>query len=393
MGEVKEMKKFVDISGFNINQPNRGNAALSYGAVSFLVSKGLLKEGQELVLFRRFRNPLSKRNLVVERNEIIIDGVKWVLNVVPVFFLEWDVAKKYGYICNLTRFGRYVNNTEYEAADYGGDGFADIYGDKTFRSRMHQTDILMAKKVPLIMLPMTIGPFEKEYNRQIADKYLRYASKIYVRDDRFCEELKKMGLEYEHSIDLSAYMKPEPWDIDISDNAIGINISGLAYSNNYGNLVGQFDAYPKLVERLICTFRDKGHTVYLIPHSYNYTNPEKNNDDMVACKAAYNALLDKSNVVFVDKDLTSPQVKYVISKMKFFIGTRMHANFAAIYTNVPLFGLAYSYKFAGAFNANGLDGSKQTILINNLEDNAIDSVIYKINSFYEESQNELKHEK
>ena len=106
---------------------------------------------------------------------------------------------------------------------------------------------------------------------------------------------------------------------------------------------------------------------------------------MVACKAAYDALQDKSNVIFVNKDLSSPQVKYVISKMKFFIGTRMHANFAAIYTNVPLFGLAYSYKFAGAFNANGLDGSKQTVMINNLETNKIDAVINKINSFYEES--------
>lgn len=59
-------------------------------------------------------------------------------------------------------------------------------------------------------------------------------------------------------------------------------------------------------------------------------------------------LKDKTNVVFVDEDLISPRVKYVISKMSFFIGTRMHANFAAIFTNVPLFGLAYSYKFQGA---------------------------------------------
>lgn len=385
MGESKEMKKYVDISGFNINQPNRGNAALSYGAVSFLVSKGLLKEGQELVLYRRFRNPLSKRNIFVEKKNVIIDGVRWVLNFVPVSFIEWDIAKKFGYICNFSRFGRYVNNTEYEAADYGGDGFADIYGDRTFLSRMNQTDILMAKEVPLIMLPMTIGPFEKGYNRTIANKYLKYASKIYVRDNRFDEELQKMGLKYEHSIDLSAYMKPEPWDIFIPDNAIGINVSGLAYSNHYGNLIGQFDSYPKLIDKLICHFRDKGHAIYLIPHSYNFFNPEKNNDDMVACKAAYDALQDKSNVIFVNKDLSSPQVKYVISKMKFFIGTRMHANFAAIYTNVPLFGLAYSYKFAGAFNANGLDGSKQTVMINNLETNKIDAVINKINSFYEES--------
>ena len=177
-------------------------------------------------------------------------------------------------------------------------------------------------------------------------------------------------------------MKPEPWDIEIPDNSIGINISGLAYSNNFGNLVGDFDVYPELIEKLICHFRDKGHTVYLIPHSYNYSKPEKNNDDMVACKAAYDALENKKNVVFVDKDLISPRVKYVISKMKFFIGTRMHANFAAIYTNVPLFGLAYSYKFAGAFNANGLNGDEQTYMINKMDVKDIPALINKIDSCY-----------
>ena len=70
--------------------------------------------------------------------------------------------------------------------------------------------------------------------------------------------------------------------------------------------------------------------------------------------------------------------------MSFFIGTRMHANFAAIYTNVPLFGLAYSYKFEGAFNANGLDGTKQTVMINNIKESDIDSIIQKIDNVYHE---------
>ena len=70
--------------------------------------------------------------------------------------------------------------------------------------------------------------------------------------------------------------------------------------------------------------------------------------------------------------------------MSFFIGTRMHANFAAIYTNVPLFGLAYSYKFEGAFNANGLDGAKQTVMINNIKESDIDGIIQKIDNVYHE---------
>lgn len=104
---------------------------------------------------------------------------------------------------------------------------------------------------------------------------------------------------------------------------------------------------------------------------------------MVACKAAYDKLKDKSNVIFVDKDLISPQVKYVISKMSFFIGTRMHANFASIYSGVPLFGLAYSYKFEGAFNANGLDGKNQTAMIIGIKEKDINGIIEKVEKTYQ----------
>lgn len=83
----------------------------------------------------------------------------------------------------------------------------------------------------------------------------------------------------------------------------------------------------------------------------------------------------------MNKDLRSPQIKYIISKMSFFIGTRMHANFAAIYTNVPVFGLAYSFKYAGAFEANGLS-AKQTYMINNISEDDIPKVIDEIVLFY-----------
>ena len=103
---------------------------------------------------------------------------------------------------------------------------------------------------------------------------------------------------------------------------------------------------------------------------------------MLACREVYRKLKDKSNVVLIDRDLISPQIKYLISKMTFFIGTRMHANFAAIYTGVPVFGMAYSYKFEGAFNAGGLNGKEQTAMINNLRSEDIDDYIAKIERFY-----------
>lgn len=377
-------KKYIDISGFDINQPNRGNAALSYGSIVFLEELGLLKDGQELISFHKFNNPFKRNNLKIINKEYIIYGKKWHHLIVPVFSLEKILAQKFHIYLPFTPFGHYVKQVSLEAADYGGDGFSDIYGDRQFYDRMSQTYLLWNAGVPLLMLPQTIGPFIKEKNRKEAERILRHAKTIYVRDDKYCDELKRLNIHYTRTKDISSYMAPEPWDIEILNNAIGLNVSGLAYCNNFRGLEGQFEMYPKLIFRIISSFQDKGCPIYLIPHSYTYNSPD-DNDDLEACRMVYEKLVDKSNVFLVDKDMTAPQVKYVISKMSFFIGARMHANFAAIYTDVPVFGTAYSYKFEGAFNANGLDGKKQTAMINGLKENEIDQYVSKIMDFYEET--------
>ena len=375
------MKKYIDISGLNLHDSNRGTAALSYGAIPFLEAKGYLRDGQELILFHRYKKFWKHSNIKVLHEELQINGKTYKRTIVPIHDIEYLLVQKLGIILPFTLFGRFVREVELEAAIYGGDGFSDIYGTSSFMGRMNQTWILRRANVPLMFLPQTIGPFKEKRNYDVAAKLLRYAREIYVRDDKFAPELKKLGLKYTQTSDLSSFMMPEPWDIEIKHNAVGLNVSGLAYCNSFHKLKGQFNAYPELIERIICHFRTKGCTIYLIPHSYNYNKPIAD-DDMLACREVYRKLKDKSNVVLIDRNLISPQIKYLISKMTFFIGTRMHANFAAIYTGVPVFGMAYSYKFEGAFNAGGLNGKEQTAMINNLRSEDIDDYIAKIERFY-----------
>lgn len=391
MGERKKMKKYVLISGFNLRDNNRGTAALGYGSISFCDHHGYLKDTQELINFIYVKK-FWKKEYRDRHSEYSVDGKRWRHHVV--FILEWEkkLYDKFHILLPFTKFGKYVRNIDLVATINGGDGFSDIYNDSTFYHRLTDTEIAMRENIPVIVLPQTLGPFEKQYNFNIAKSILQYASAVYVRDDKFNNELEAMNVKYKLTKDLSAYMQPEPFDISIVPDSIGINVSGLAYSNGFRTLSGQFTAYPELIDRLICHFRDNGHTVYLIPHSYNYSCPEPNNDDLVACKEAYKRLKNKENIVLVDYDLLAPQIKYVISKMKFFIGTRMHANFAAIYTGVPLFGLAYSYKFEGAFNANGLNGNKQTTMINNIRTEDIDNIIEKIDCTFQEYISNSNHE-
>ena len=98
MGKNKIEKKFINISGFNIHESNRGNAALSYGAIGFLEEKGLLKKGMEIIKYHSFNNPFKIRNLITHKEEFTINGQKYIYKEIPLFSLEKKLIIKYGII-------------------------------------------------------------------------------------------------------------------------------------------------------------------------------------------------------------------------------------------------------------------------------------------------------
>lgn len=373
------MRHSFVVSGMDLNDPNRGTAALGYGAISFLKEKNYIDEKDNLLFIRpsvkfwKYKDYIE--NCVIQGNKL---DVKTVFIWKPIL----DLYLASGISLPFTKLTRIIKEIKLVAAINGGDGFSDIYNTKTFINRLSETILAIKAKIPYVILPQTLGPFKSDKNYNLARKILKGAQSVFVRDDKFVNELKEMGVQYEITKDLSFYMKPEPWDINILPNSIGLNISGLCYSNSFRDLSGQFDAYPSLIDSIIKMFQDRGKTIYLIPHSYCYEKFDENNDDIEACRLVYEKLSNKENIILIDRDMISPQIKYVISQMSFFIGTRMHANFAAIYTGIPLFGLAYSYKFSGAFDANGLSGANQTSMINNITTSEIPQILQKIDATY-----------
>jgi len=370
--------KYVILSDFNVHSNNRGTAALGYGALAFLQSKGYIDDGFEIVKIRFHRYPWSK--IPKEKvSELDINGKKWKLHELSVWALERYLYRFRLHFLN-TLYRRIISNVRIVAAINGGDGLTDLYGNKLLDSRLPEMKLAIESRIPFIVMPQTIGPFLDPANKERILSILGKAQKIYVRDTNFVKELEDKGLQYEVDNDLSCYMQPEPVDVEIKHPCVGVNVSGLAYSNRFGNLAGEFDCYPALMEGIVRMFQSKGCNVYIIPHSYNTERIEANNDDMEASKQFYDGLTEKENVFFVDRNLISPQIKYLISRMDFFIGTRMHANFAAIFTGTPVFGLAYSYKFKGAFERNGI--YNRVALINNLKESDISGVLSQIESAY-----------
>lgn len=376
-------KKYIIISDFNLQSNNRGTAALGYGSILFLLKKGYINREFEIIKYRFYRNPFRK--LKKEGvDEFVINGTRWKQHVFNVFFIEKYLYKYHLHIFQ-TSFNKTIKNVKFVAALNGGDGLTDIYGETLLNTRLPEINFAIEFKIPFIIMPQTIGPFLQEKNKERIIAILRKAKQIYVRDNNFNEDLDKNGISYTKTKDLSFFMQPIPFSIDIQKPCVGINISGLAYSNKFGNLAGEFDLYPLLMKRIVELFLSKGCKIYLIPHSYNVNSPEKNNDDMEATEHFYNRIENKTNVYFVNKNLISPQLKFLISQMDFFVGTRMHANFAAIFTGTPVFGLAYSYKFKSAFENNGIHN--RTADINNVNNEQIEEIVDLIDAAYQEDVN------
>lgn len=372
--------KYVILSDFNVRSNNRGTAALGYGALAFLQIRGYIDDSFEILKIHYHRYPWSKTPKEIV-SELVINGRKWKLHEISVWALERYLYRFRIHFLN-TLFGRSIRNVRLVAAINGGDGLTDLYGNKLLDSRLPEMRTAIEFRIPFIVMPQTIGPFLDSGNKERILSIIAKAQKIFVRDTNFLQELDKKGLQYELVNDLSYYMQPEPFPIEIKHLCIGLNVSGLAYSNRFGNLAGEFDCYHKLMEEIVTMFRSKGCNIYIIPHSYNIEKPEENNDDMEASKMFFEGLTDKDQVYFVDRNLISPQIKYLISQMDFFIGTRMHANYAAIFTGTPVFGLAYSYKFKGAFERNGIHN--RVALINNLKESDISGVLSQIENAFNE---------
>lgn len=354
----------VILAGASFDNQNRGGQALCWGAIEYISQ---CYPNEDIIISMLLIGSQSD-----EKYSLSKEGyANIVLN--EIFFTKYDLAKAFIQHRVLSIFGIkpksklaiLFNDTVNFYNINGGDSFSDIYGWEQFYNYTIPSIIAILCKINLVLLPQTIGPFNNIFVKKLSRWILKKADQIFVRDETFNFQLDKWKIKYKNKTDLSFYMKPQITpDIDIKPGSIGINISGLMYFNRYKRLSDQFNLYPELLLRIIIFLQKQKKNIYLIPHTYNINNPI-DDDDLSAINDFYSKLPSTANIYILNKDYNAPQLKYIISKMNIFIGSRMHACFAALFSNINTIGIAYSDKFIGSFNNFGLAGN--CIRINNMD--------------------------
>lgn len=251
------------------------------------------------------------------------------------------------------RFGKYLSKKNQSAkypvaVSIGGDNYC--YDDMLADLRLSNS-AFNRQGTKTILLGCSVEP--ETLNRQdIIDDLNKY-SLIIARETITYEALKEKLDNPERVI----YLPDPAFTLDIdyvrlpesfkqpkenengafTGGMVGINISPLIQSNESVDGITVAN-YEKLIEYII---ENTDMSIALIPHVV-----WDRNDDRKPLRQLYDKYADTARVVLIE-DTDCRQLKYIISKCRFFIGARTHATIAAYSTLVPTLVVGYSVKARG----------------------------------------------
>jgi colanic acid/amylovoran biosynthesis protein len=234
-----------------------------------------------------------------------------------------------------------------------GDSFTDIYGLERYLILVGTKYAAWLSRIPLILSPQTIGPFQGKFTRAGARFIMRRSQRVFARDHLSMEYLRTNDISNADEVIDVAFALPYTKQTPQPNGRVrvGINVSGLLYHGGYtrNNQFGLSLDYAELTHAMLDWFTAKNDCdVFLVSHVIPQSMEVENDHGVsLALKQRY------PGVIVADRFTSPSEAKSFISGMDFFIGARMHACIGAFSSGVPVVPLAYSRKFNGLFESLG----------------------------------------
>lgn len=250
-----------------------------------------------------------------------------------------------------------------------GDSFADIYGPKRFAFLWLSKAMTLARGVPLLLAPQTIGPFDKRAYRTLAATVMKRSVAVIARDQASLTAAQAIapGAHAALAVDVAFRL---PFEDRSSQRGgprlrVGVNASGLLFheAETGRNRFGLSYDYAAATRALLAALALREDVeVLLVPHATSVGDPSDDDGRLADRLAA-----EFPGVMRVPDFASASDAKSFISGLDFLVAARMHACIAAFSSGTPVVPVAYSRKFAGLFGmvdyphvlpVNGLDGAQ-----------------------------------
>jgi len=228
----------------------------------------------------------------------------------------------------------------------GGDNYSLDYG--SVKRYFQANSTVLSSKIPLILWGASVGPFSRNPEiEKYAAKELKKVSLICARESETVNYLASLGIEdnvrqvADPAFTLrSTAIENLPPELKIIEQpCIGMNFSPLM--KRYWNRNQSWENF--VITCIKKTLKKFDLPIILIPHVV-WTGQD---DHLFMKRLAESLDTSKNKVLLVDRSYNARQLKWIISKMKLFLGCRTHATIASLSSEVPTLSIGYSVKAKG----------------------------------------------
>lgn len=236
-----------------------------------------------------------------------------------------------------------------------GDSFAEIYGPKRFAFLWLSKMMAVWRKVPLLLCPQTIGPFEREPYRMLAARAMEQSAAVIARDKPSLAAIAQIAPKARRLLATDVafalpYEDRKP-QRDASKVRVGVNVSGLLFhdAESGRNRFKLGFHYADLTRELLRGLSAREDVeIHLITHTTESDNIT--DDDGRACDAMQREF---PNAIRAPNFDHPSRAKSYISGLNLLVAGRMHACIGAFSAGIPVVPVAYSRKFSGLFGSLG----------------------------------------
>lgn len=201
---------------------------------------------------------------------------------------------------------------------------------------------------PYVLYNQSIGPFFEKKDEEMVGRYLRGASAVICREELSMNRMKNIGLNnLLLRSDIAFTLAPKEtfllskYSFDKNNRNIGITAKkclGVDKQSEYEKVLSEFITS--------CAKEDSTTMFYFIPQVINKIYGD---DDLEVARRICGTLPieARSHAQIISEDIHPGEIKYIISLMAYFVGTRMHSNIFALASGVRTLALSYDLKTDG----------------------------------------------
>lgn len=208
---------------------------------------------------------------------------------------------------------------------------------------------------PYILYNQSIGPFNNSADFRALKKFIRGANVIICREEITFRRLTELGINnIVQGADIAFNLMSKECDILNGYNYNKDNINIGITVRNWLNPKDQ-SKYENEIVHFICSeiSENKNTHFYFMPQ---VIFERVDDNDLIVSQKINEKIIGqyKDNIDIITDDLHPSELKYIIGKMDYFIGTRMHSNIFSLSSYVKTIAIAYEPKTVGIMEMLGL---------------------------------------